>query len=232
MFATARGILGLWSQPGGRVSGEPAIFASTFDYQNPVHLRVISDSVIQFKSKLDALTFVDYRILMGAAIGSVAYVGAYLFPVVLVSIAACCVSAYNLGIRPPIYKEYREALEDLIRVFKWSMGANTKDYWYKLAVNEIMDLISTLGPWVSAQTIVTWSHDDLKPARMSLMSRRMDLPVEFENKLTRFASGEQSTVWAYRLYGETGSDRIFDMVRQAAMAQIMPMVTTAAPRPN
>ncbi|MGQ3891765.1 hypothetical protein [Legionella sp. CNM-4043-24] len=229
MFTAAKGVLGFWTAPAGVRTIETSVYSTAFNYKDATHLRVVSDSINQFTSKLNALMYIDYRIAMAAAISGIAYVGAYIFPLVLVSIAAASIASYNLGIRGPIHLEYRDALNELIKVYQWTMTAGSANYWYKLAVPQLQDLISTLGPWVTAKTIATWTHDDLRPARLSLESRRSDIPVDFENRLTSLAAGEQMKNLPYRLYGETASATLSEFLREL-LAKAVPAISQAVSR--
>lgn len=203
----------------------------TFDYKNSEHLDLVKEKMSQFSKLLHELQAIDYKIFMGAAISTGCYIGAYLFPLTLFSIGGACMASWNAAKREVVSAQYRDALNDLIEVYKWSMGKDSGYHWEKLAVNTLQDLILTLGPWVSNKTIHTWANTDLKPTMLSFSRRRSDIPEELERQLTQFAANMQAAQWAYRLYGEHGVEKIFDAMQTNIKAQVNDLVVkTISPK--
>lgn len=195
-----------------------------FNYTIPSHLELIDVHVAKFNTSLHALQQLDCNILISLAIGSACYVGTYILPLVSLTIVGFCMATHYYAKRTEAYKQYRNALTELIKVYQWSMGKETGEHWHKLAVPNLQQLIITLGPWVSKETIYTWSLQDLKPASLSLGSlmghRRSDLTESFEQTLHRLATGTQAADYLYRLYGEYGIEDILDTLRVKAATQL------------
>ena len=198
-----------------------------FDYKNPQHLELIQDKTSQFSKVLLELQAIDYKIFMGAAISTGCYIGAYMFPLTLFSIGGACMASWNSAKREQVSSQYRDALNGLIELYKWSMGQDTGHHWEKLAVKTLQDLILALGPWVSNTTIHTWRNMDLKPTILSFSSRRSDIPEEFEKQLTQFAANTQAAHWAYRLYGEHGVEKLLDVMQTNITSHVNDVVLKA-----
>ena len=195
-----------------------------FDYKSNQHMEFIKDKISQFSKVLSELQAIDYKIFMGVAISSGCYIGTYLFPLTLFSIGGACMASWNIAKREQVSAQYRDTLNSLIAVYKWSMGKDTGHHWEKLAVKTLQDLILTLGPWVSNATIHTWNNTDLKPTILSFSSRRSDIPEEFERQLNQFAANTQTAHWAYRVYGEHGVDKLLDAMQTNITAQVNDLV--------
>lgn len=208
-------------------AGKPAVKTTithiipneTFNHKNTQHLDLIQEQISRFSEALVALQTLDRNIVMGAVIGTGCYIGSYVFPLVLVSIAGACYASWNAARREQVSVQYREALSQLITVYQWSMGKDTGHHWDKLAVKTLQDLILTLGPWVSSSTIHTWTNADLKPAMLSFSTRRNEISELFEMQLTQFAAGTQATHWEFRLYSEHGMEHLYDAVQSSVASQ-------------
>lgn len=196
-----------------------------FDYKNSQHLELIQDKINQFSNDLLALQAIDYKIFMGAAIGTGCYFGSYIFPLVLFSIAGACMASWNGAKREQVSAQYHDSLHSLIAIYQWSMGKDTGKHWEKLAVDTLQNLIRTLGPWVSNKTIHTWSTADLKPGMLSFgANRRADIPQKFEEQLMQFAANTQTAHWAYRLYGEEGIGKLYEVMQTNITSQVNDLV--------
>lgn len=182
--------------------------STNFNYQSPAHLEIINKKIERFKQTQDALIVADNNMVIGLLVGSTCWVSSYIFPTVSLSIAGFCFATLNATQRKEHFKLYKEALNDLIAIYQWSMGRETGNHWYKIALNDIQNLITTLGPWVSKKTLCTWDADALKPGKVAGLTsnRRNEIPEEFEEKLHRLMSETQISNWRYQLYGENCND--------------------------
>ncbi|KTD61239.1 hypothetical protein [Legionella spiritensis] len=188
-----------------------------FDYQSASHLEFLQNQIKRFSDAQKALQNVDYHIIVSGAVSAAGYVGCWVLPLVTVTLAAGCWATYNATVRKQYDKEYREALEDLTVVYQWAMGKDTGNLWYKLGVKEVLELITTLGPWVKAETIHTWNEDDLKPGKLY---SREHFTRDKEVQLLQFASGVQTTSWSYKLYGEDGVRDALETLKAGVSAQV------------
>ncbi|MCC5014533.1 MULTISPECIES: hypothetical protein [unclassified Legionella] len=187
-----------------------------FNYKSANHLDIIGKRCLRFQQAQKHLHRIDNNIIRGAVIGSASWVGSYVFPLVTVSIAAFCFATYHYAHHAEAFKQYQEALNDLIAAYNWSMGRNTGDHWYKLGVLSLQDLVLTLGPCVKSETICTWSMGDLEPASMLSRAKRDNEPTTlFKAKLTQFAAGEQTKEWRFKIYGEGGTDDLWSVFLQS-----------------
>ncbi len=188
-----------------------------FDYTNPSHLEIINQRTMRFKQAQTALHALDSNIINGLTIGSSAWLGIYFLPLVTVSIACFCFATHYASHRPEVFKNYQEALNDLIEAYVWSMGRETHQHWHKMGVKLIQDMILTLGPCVTKETIYTWRLEDLNPASgfYPLRPKRdIEPSLEFKAKLAQFASGNSTKEWQFALYGENGSDDFLGALRE------------------
>ncbi|WED42806.1 hypothetical protein [Legionella cardiaca] len=183
--------------------------SAAFDYQNSKHVDVIKNRIARFKQAQAALYNFDNKILTGLTVGTVCWLGAAVpipfLPTITISLGGFSYASYQLGRRPQsgLVEPYRNALTELIEVYKWSMS-NKKNTWYKLGVPAIQDLILTLGPWVNQDTITVWSDEDLAPGKFT--SRGLEPSDEFKAKLKEFETGVQTkNIW-YSVYGQNGQD--------------------------
>ncbi len=196
----------------------------TFNYKNSAHLEFVEKQISRFKESADALKAIDYKICLGVIVGSTCYLGAYIFPLVTLSIAGFSFAAHAQAKRSEAYEKYRQSLDDLIAIYNWSMGKNTGDHWYKLAIKPIQDLILTLGPCVPPDVIHTWTSEDLKPNSLNPRNffggRRNDISQEFENQLARFAAGTQVSDLTYRIYGQHGFNDLLQTLKTTVASQI------------
>lgn len=186
---------------------------ASFNYQTPVHIDIINKRIERFKQAQTALHSLDRNIVVSWMLGSACWVGAYVFPLVTASIVSFCYSTHCLTRRPECFRQYKEALDDLIAVYKWSMGKEMGNHWYKLGEESIQTLIETLGPWVSKETIYTWQDKDLAPSSVLSLARRNEPKESFKIKLTLFAEGKQTENWQFPLYGENGIDDLMGTVQ-------------------
>lgn len=208
------------NKPAVKVEKINALPSVAFNHKDPLHLELIQEKINSFSQALARLQALDRNIVMGAAIGTGCYIGSYVFPLVLVSIAGACLATWNTAMREQVLSAYRKALHDLIEVYQWSMGKDTGNHWEKLAVKVLQDLILVLGPWVSSDSIHTWTNADLKPSLLSFCSRRKDIPEAFEMQLIQFAAGTQTTSWEFRLYGEHGIEHLCEVVQMKVTSQM------------
>ncbi|KTC86918.1 hypothetical protein [Legionella brunensis] len=185
----------------------------TFDYRNTEHIDIIKNRIARFKQAQAAIYSFDNKIISGLAVGTVCWAGASIplpfTPTITISLASFSYASYQLGRRPDsgLLEPYREALTDLIEVYKWSMHGKTNT-WYKLGVPQIQDLILTLGPWVPTETIAIWEEKDLEPGRFS--SRGLEPTKEFKDKLNELAAGAHTkSIW-FSVYGENGTDDLIN----------------------
>ena len=141
-----------------------------------------------------------------------------------VAIAGFCLATNRLTVRPAYQEAYSQALKNLIAAYQWAMGAETGNHWEKLAVPEMQQLITTLGPWVTTSTLCTWRSDDLKP-RLTLnpfgSNRRNELSVDFEAKLNQLQTGAHQTNWSFKIYGE---ESLLEMLKDAKVGQVVSQV--------
>ncbi|WP_232220329.1 hypothetical protein [Legionella tunisiensis] len=187
-----------------------------FDYKSVIHLDMIGKRILRFQQAQKILHSTDSNIVKGVAIGSASWVGCYVFPLVTVSIAAFGYAAYHYGRHIEVFKQYHEALNDLIAAYNWSMGRNTGDHWYKLGSIPLQELVLALGPWVKSETICTWKTSDLEPASMLSRAKRETEPTtSFKARLTQFAAGEQIKEWQFKIYGEGGTDDLWGVFLQS-----------------
>ncbi|WP_419419805.1 hypothetical protein ACNVED_00435 [Legionella sp. D16C41] len=195
-----------------------------FNYKNPIHLEIIEKQISQFKEAADTLKAIDYNIFLGVIVGSSCYFGSYIFPLVTFSIAGFSLAAHAHAKRPIAYEKYRQALDELVATYEWSMGKNTGDHWYKLAVGPLQNLILTLGPCVAPEIIHTWTADDLKPNSLNpknfFSTRRTDISEEFEKQLAKFAAGTQVSEMTYRIYGQHGFDDLWQTLKTTVANQV------------
>lgn len=194
-----------------QVTDRVQLIDAGFDYQNPVHLEIITKRIERFQLSLKNLQNKDQKILWGMAVGGSCWMGSYIFPLVSFAIGGFSYAAYHLGSRNDYAKEYRETLRDLIEAYKWSMGTRALDHWYKMGVPCIQDMILCLGPWVQKDTISCWNPDDLKSGKIS--RREKEPTEEFKIKLQEFDSNSQmKNIW-FHLYGETATDDLFSFIK-------------------
>ncbi|MGQ3889632.1 hypothetical protein ACQUW5_11430 [Legionella sp. CNM-1927-20] len=205
-------------------SSQLSLPREAFNYKNSAHLEIIEKQISRFKESADALKALDYNIFLGVIVGSSCYFGSYLFPVVTISIASFSLAAHAHAKRPIAYEKYRQALDDLINTYNWSMGKNTGNHWHKLAIKTLQDLILTLGPCVAPEVIHTWTADDLKPNSLNpknfFSGRRNDITEEFEKQLARFAAGTQVSELTYRIYGQHGLNDLWQTLKTTVASQV------------
>lgn len=187
-----------------------------FNYKSAKHLDIIGKRCLRFQQAQKILHRTDNNIVRGIAIGSASWVGCYVFPLVTVSIAAFCFATYHYAHHEEAFKQYHDALNDLIAAYNWSMGRKTGDHWYKFGSIPLQELVLTLGPWVKSETICTWSTSDLEPASMLSRAKRDNEPTtSFKARLTQFAAGEQTKGWQFKIYGEGGTDDLWSVFLQS-----------------
>lgn len=207
-------------QPAVKIEKTNALPTVEFNHNDPLHLELIQEKINTFSQALSRLQALDRNIVMGVAISSGCYIGSYVFPLVLVSIAGACLATWNAAMREQVSSAYRKVLRDLIEVYQWSMGKDTGNHREKLAVKTLQDLIRVLGPWVSSDSIHTWTNADLKPSLLSFCSRRKDIPEAFEMQLIQFAAGTQARSWEFRLYGEHGMEHLYEVMQMKVTSQM------------
>lgn len=190
---------------------------TSFDYQKSLHLDLINKRIIRFQQAQTNLHSLDSNIVKGLTIGGAAWVGIYFLPLVTVCVGACCLATHYASIRPTYFKEYQDTLKDLTEVYKWSMGRETNDHWHKLGVKQIQELILTLGPCATKDTICTWRSEDLNPATgfYPLRPKRdIEPTLAFKAELAEFAAGNQTNKWQFAIYGENGTDNLLGTLRE------------------
>ncbi|MDI9818995.1 MULTISPECIES: hypothetical protein [unclassified Legionella] len=184
-----------------------------FNYQNSAHLEIIGKRLARFKQAQMALYAADIKIVSGILMGTVFWLSSYIVPSVTMAIAGFSYAFYHMGRHAEVARNYREALDDLIQVYNWSMGKDTGNHWYKLGVGNIQSLILTLGPWVAKETIYTWKDADLEPASAMSFAKRKEPSNAVKIKLAQFAAGEQTANWLFHIYGEAGTRGLTDIIK-------------------
>lgn len=184
-----------------------------FDYQNEDHHYLIGQRIARFKQAQSALFELDRYVAIALGIGAFCWVGAYLLPLVTLSIIGFCFATYALVHRSELFRQYKEIHDDLIETFQWSMGDKTGNHWYKLGEESIQELIETLGPWVNAETICTWQPQDLVSSNRLSFARRNELAENFKMKLIYFSQGKQTENWGFHLYGENSTDNLLQFIK-------------------
>ena len=193
-----------------------------FDYNDKANLELIKIHVKRFQKMQEVLRSAYYGIVIGLVLGLTGWASTNFLP--FTATIACLgfsIATYCLTIRAKCYDEYCEALDDLKKIFQWSMGKETGNISEKLGIKELQTLILVLGPWVDSKTICTWEPDDLKPKGFSkyMNTRRADISEEFERQLGRFEVGLQTSNWEYHLYGENGMKEITGIVMTVLKAK-------------
>ncbi|OCH99541.1 hypothetical protein A8135_07635 [Legionella jamestowniensis] len=185
-----------------------------FDYRNSSHVDIIKNRVLRFKQAQAALFHYDNQIIGALAVSVASWTGGVLplpLPLWTISLASCSYGCYRLGNRTNsgLTAQYREALNDLLDVYKWSMSNKTHT-WYKLGILQIQEMITTLGPWAKKDTLVVWEDSDLVAGKFT--SRGVEPSEEFKTKLKEFTEGLPSkSVW-FSVYGEEGTDDLIPAV--------------------
>lgn len=198
-----------------------------FDYQSNTHLHIVNQQVERFSKALADLQAVDDHILIGTGIAVSSWLTCGFLPLVTVGMVVSAYVGYCSHTRTEYASRYKEALEDLIAVYQWSMGKNTDNMWYKLGQKDLQNLIVTLGPWVNTETIFTWRKDDLQPSTLAKLTtgRRTDIPEETERQLLRLEEGLHMSSVKFRLYGEGSVDKLLSSIKDNAMAKITALTT-------
>lgn len=198
-----------------------------FNYQSANHLDFINKCTLRFQQAQKILHRIDTNIIRGVAVGSTSWVGCYVFPLVTVSIAAFCFATYYYAYHEEAFAQYQEALNDLIAAYQWSMGKETDNHWYKFGVIQLQELVLTLGPCATTETICTWQSSDLEPASMlSPYSRENEPSTAFKAKLTQFAAGDQTKEWQFLIYGEGGTDDLWGAIQNKGRNLVGSTVST------
>ncbi|ASQ47406.1 hypothetical protein [Legionella clemsonensis] len=184
--------------------------STAFDYRNSSHIEIIKNRVLRFKQAQAALFHYDNQIIGALAVSAASWTGGILplpLPLWTISLASCGYGCYLLGNRTNsgLTTQYREALNDLLDVYTWSMS-NKKHTWYKLGVLEIQEMITTLGPWAKKDTIAVWEERDVVAGTFT--SRGIEPSEKLKAKLKEFAEGTAiNNIW-FSVYGQDGTDNL------------------------
>ncbi|CDZ76083.1 hypothetical protein BN59_00347 [Legionella massiliensis] len=220
-----------------------------FSSADESHIAIINARIARFQEALGAIQAVDKGIISGLTLASIGWTTNYipLLPFTMtVAMLGCGIAGYSIGRRSFCFQKYKEALDDLKEAYQWAMGQRTDDYWYAIRHKNIQQMILTLGPWVSKETIATWQEADLQPGYIPetvrnstrLMRHAEELNPEFKGKLTDFASGKQTSNPLYRFYGETGIGDFAEHLQRywengsALVTGIARVIQSFSPRPG
>lgn len=130
-------------QPSSTVSNYTG--QNTFDLINDNNLAFLTESTITFKNKFDELQDLDRNIILGLAIGTTAFALSSLLPFgVPASIAGFGYSAYYIGKREAVAKEYRVALSDAVKCLTWALSQATVDVQECQQVDALFEVLSPL----------------------------------------------------------------------------------------
>lgn len=176
-----------------------------FNHENSNHLEIIAKKTAIFKQAQTALRNSDTYAFWSTVFSGGSYIASYVFPLVWFSLLSGIYTGYNIGARDKLNQHYKAVFDDLIKVYIWCMGKDTGLHWNKFLIPELQELILTLGPWVSKDTICTWEGSDLQQSKYVILSEeRNDLPEDFKAQLKYLSTGAQATAWNFPVYGENG----------------------------
>lgn len=118
---------------------------NTFDPALNNNLVFLTGRTEALKNKLSELQNLDKNIIAGLAVGTTAFALSSLLPFgVSASIAGFGYSAYYIGKREAVAKEYRAALSDAVKCLTWALSQVTNDSHQCQQVNELFDVLSPL----------------------------------------------------------------------------------------
>ncbi|KTC84197.1 hypothetical protein [Legionella brunensis] len=128
-----------------------------FNAEDPAHRKLIDDCTRTVKEKLQALQAMDVKIATSFSLGTIALGLSYILPLTLVAGGCFAYGAYQLGQRKFAYGEYTEALENLAKCCRWSLGTVRNENVLK---NETINgMITTLAPLTTAQDLRDFIDD-------------------------------------------------------------------------
>lgn len=215
------------------IPSKDKINKDSFNYEKVGHLEIITNRLIRFKHAQAALHHFDSVILRGFSVGFICWAIAGLplpLPTVILAMGGASAASYNLGTRPHVglIEAYKKELTDLIEVYEWSMKAQG-NLWFHLGSEKIRELILTLGPWVTKETIGNWEDKHFEPS--GLIYKRNEPSKEFTNKLIEFRNGEQTKdVW-FSIYGQTGNNDLMAVFGLYLKHKAKEAVVAYAPAP-
>lgn len=196
-----------------------------FDCHNKEHLRTLETKINQFNCSLEALKNVDMQILKGIIVGSSCWIGSYLLPTATLSTAGFCWATHHFTKRQELFIQYKESLSELCRTYDWCMKQD--NLWHCLRTNTVQNLILTLGPWVSVDTIKRWKEAD----RATRLFGSDGLTQTFQRQLEYFEQGKHCDNWAYSLYSMDGvenfSEKSLSGIGSQIIQKMTPVVTEA-----
>lgn len=193
-----------------------------FDYTKKDHLLIISPRVQQFNNELGVMRIHLRTMLIGIAIAMACWTANFFFSTFtfIGAMIGAAIFTHAFDQYLGCYKAYKVGMEDLKRLYQWSMRKGSSDMYQKLANVDLQTLILTLGPWVKSSTIATWHADDLKTQGVKSLfwSERTDLPTGFVDKLNDLASGVQEETLEYQLLGESGPQNVLNYIKGIILA--------------
>lgn len=126
---------------------------------------ILKECTTKLQTTLAELQTVDTHIIAGFAVGSTAFALSSLLPFgVTMAIAGFGYSAYCIGKREKLAKEYRVALADAVACLKWTVGdlANNTNKAQILASTDVLNLFDTLSPLMNEQQITDAIDDTVE----------------------------------------------------------------------
>lgn len=134
-----------------------------FNPQDTAHKSLLETISTDLNAKLSELLALDTRIILGVAAGSTAFTIPLIPFSVTLAIASFGYSAYCLGKRDQLAKEYRVALSDAVACLKWTLGNvddNNKDA--VLNSSNVLALFDCLAPLMNEDQIRDAIDDKLE----------------------------------------------------------------------
>lgn len=179
-----------------------------FNPQDLVHLSLIENCAVDLSIHLRRVQAIDKQIVAALALGFSALALSTLLPVGIIAVTSIAYAAYAYGTRQTAYKEYQQALDNLVKCCIWSLGQVEDQGIRNLAQINLM--IETLAPLTSENQLRDFIDDAVEEGFVQDAEEIRARVVAFDERLNQ----EQVGLF-YGLYGyQQGSfSQVFNGLR-------------------